>query len=272
MHVLCLLANESSDETGVCLLHCGSSVVEYADALRLLSRREWLQGLWQWLSARRTDLPLLLSTGWPLLPVQDNQLVPLQLLASSPVVAAGGDSWPDGLAAVLQKLGCFVLDTAGFELPLEALLQHCVHRPSGAGVAAAICAALGWGGYAAAGQELSMQQQLAGQAASERLTVDDARILRAFLLHQRWFSGAAAAGAAGDVGQRALLLVAQQLPLYELANKSLMRQASDDEQQRQEVGRHATVALSAGCCLAPAGERVQWNSRWQYSSVQHRGY
>jgi hypothetical protein len=222
--------------------------------LLLLCRREWLQGLWQWLSVRRTDLPLLLSTDWPLLPVQGNQLVPLQPLSSSPVVAPGADSWPDGLAAVLQKLGCFVLDSAGFELPLEVLQQHCVHRPSGAGVAAAICAALGWGGSAAAGQrltELTEQQQLAGQAAGGRLTVDDATILRAFLLHQRWFSSAAAGG---DAGQRALLLVAQQLPLYELANKSLMQQASEVEQQGQEVLRHVTVVLSAGCCLAPAGE------------------
>jgi hypothetical protein len=159
---------------------------------------------------------------------------------------------------VLQKLGCFVLDTAGFELPLDALQQHCVHPPSGAGVAAAICAALGWGGSAAAGQELTAQQQLAWQAAGRSLTLDDARILRAFLLHQRWFSSAAATAAAGgDAGQRALLLMAQQLPLYELANKSLMQQASEGDQQGQEASRHVTVALSAGCCLAPAGERVQ---------------
>jgi hypothetical protein len=168
------------------------------------------------------------------------------------------------LAALLQKLGCFVLDTAGFELPSDALLQHCVHRPSGAGVAAAICASLGWGGSVAAGQELTAQQQLAGQEAGRRLTVSDARILRAFLLQQRWFSSAAAGG---DTGQRALLLVAQRLPLYELANSSLTQQVAGEveaggvQQHGQAEGQEAAiprvaVALSPGCCLAPAGEKL----------------
>lgn len=237
--------------------------------LLLLSlHREWLQGLWQWLSARRTDLPLLLSCGWPLLPVQGGTLVPMQPHASSAVVAAGGDSWPEGLAAVLQKLGCFVLDTVGFELPLEALLQHCVHRPSGAGVAAAVCAAPGWGASVAAGQQLSRQQQLSGEEVAGSLTVDEARILRGFLLQQRWFSGAAGAAAAGgDASMRGLLLVVQQLPLYELANSKSLQQAvpaasarrgleqgQERQQAQQEAVQQGTVALSPGCCLAPAGE------------------
>jgi hypothetical protein len=187
-------------------------------------------------------------------------------LASSAVVDAGADSWPEGLAAVLQKLGCFVLDTAGFELPLEALLQHCVHRPSGTGVAAAICAALGWGGSVAAGQELNRQQELAAEAVADRLTVDDARIMGSLLLQQRWFGGTAGAGS--DAGMRALLLVVKQLPLYELANSKSMQQEAtaagaqqgseqgrEPEHAQQEKVKHSTVALSPGCCLAPAGKR-----------------
>jgi hypothetical protein len=200
--------------------------------------------------------------------VQGGKLVPLQALASSAVVAPGAESWPDGLAGVLQKLGCFVLDMAGFELPLEALLQHCVHRPSGVGVAAAVCAALGWSGNVATGRQLSSQQQQAAERVGGSLGLDDVRILRSFLLQQRWFSGSAGDD---DAGVRALLLVARQLPLFELANLSSKQQAeaataaaiaqqgteegSEAEQVQQVAGmQQHTVALSPGCCLAPAGK------------------
>lgn len=142
----------------------------------LLYCREWLQGLWQWLSTHRTDLPVLVDCGWPILPVKGNKLVPLQPLSSSAVLISSSELWPAGLSEVLTgSLGCHVLDCDSFELPVEQLLQMSVHRSGGAGVAAAVsCSGV-----------LEDTRQL-------QLSAAEARLISGFLLQEKWFATAAA--------------------------------------------------------------------------------
>lgn len=212
--------------------------------------REWLQSLWQWLGAGRHSLQPLAASGWPLLPIAGSQLVPLQPLARSAVVLPGADAWQPGLSEVLGKLGVHVLDSEGFELPLEMLRGNHLHSASGTGVAAALAAALGLSHQA-------QQQQQQSEHLLEtvgRLTAAERRLLRSFLLQPTWF---AAGTAAAPIAQ--LRAVARQLPLFELAN------SAPQQQQQQAVGAEdaATpaapgfepvfVSVEGNCCLAPAG-------------------
>jgi hypothetical protein len=209
-------------------------------------RREWLQALWTWLAAHRQDLRLLLSCGWPLLPVLGGQLVPLLPLQQSPVVLPGSDSWPAGLAEVLTALGVYVLDAASFELPLEVLSSHSVHTSSGLGVAAAIRAALG--------RHQPPTAAAAAEAAAAKLSAADRRLLRAFLLQRTWFGSAAA----GTPVHQQLVWVAKLLPFYELANPGCLKQPAavgdGAPAALPSPAGPAFVALTPSSCLAPAGE------------------
>ena len=84
------------------------------------------------------------------------------------------------------------------------------------------------------------QQQ---QELAEKLSAADARLLRSFLLQQRWFSGRD-----GDEGMPQLLMVAKRLPLYELANTSsytLPGQAMHGQQQQPDPG----LRQQSGCTV-----------------------
>lgn len=214
--------------------------------------REWLQSLWQWLGAGRHSLQPLAASGWPLLPVAGSQLVPLQPLPRSAVVLPSADAWQPGLSEVLGKLGVHVLDSEGFELPLEMLRGHHLHSASGTGVAAALAAALGLSHQAQRQQQQQQQSEHLLDTVG-RLTAAERRLLRSFLLQPTWF---AAGTAAAPTAQ--LRAVARQLPLFELAN-------SAPQQQQQAVGAEDAampaapgvepvfVSLEGNCCLAPAG-------------------
>ena len=106
--------------------------------------REWIQALWQWLGTRAQHLHLLTTCPYPLLPVKRGQLVKVNPLSTSAVVAPEPD-WPQGLGELLQQLGCHLLDVESFELPLGELLGKYVHRGDGMGVVAALTVALGGG-------------------------------------------------------------------------------------------------------------------------------
>lgn len=199
---------------------------------------EWLQALWQWLATRRTELRALQGCGWPVLPVLHGRLVELRQLPESPVVAHGGDGWPPGLERVLGMLGVTVLDSESFELPLDALLQNCVHRPGAPGVAAAACAALGLHATADASSSSS-----SNTIPMPQLSLADARLLRAFLLRAHWFDAAKP----GSSEHSSLLLLARRLPMYERANTT--RAAPD-------ASAAALVPLEPDCALAPAGAEL----------------
>jgi hypothetical protein len=192
----------------------------------------------------------VVGCGWPLLPVEGGQLVPLLPLERSPVVLPGGDSWPAGLSDVLTKLGVWVLDSGSFELPVEVLSSHCAHKPSGMGVAAAMCSAFGW----SPPQQQQQQQQLASERqrdhahpAAGKLSAAETHLLRRFMLQRTWFESAAA----GTAAQQQLVAVAQQLPLYQVANPGV-------QQQAESAAMVAAAAASPGSDRAPAAAAAAW--------------
>lgn len=219
--------------------------------------REWLQSLWQWLAANRHSLQPLMDAAWPLLPVLGSQLVPLQALGQSAVVLPGADAWSSGLAEVLRKLGVHVLDTAGFELPVEMLRGHCVHSASGTGVAAALAAALK---LSSQGQAQGQGQQQLVQAAdvAGSLTPGERQLLRSFLLQPTWYAGAATASPVVQLRK-----VARKLPLYSVANSCQPRgewgaAAADAHVGSADGVETVFVTLEGSCCLAPAGMHGVW--------------
>jgi hypothetical protein len=200
-----------------------------------------------------------MDAGWPLLPVLGSQLVPLQALGQSAVVLPGADAWPAGLAEVLGKLSVHVLDTAGFELPVEMLKGHCVHSASGTGVAAALAAALK---LSSQGQgQVQGQQQLAqAPDAAGGLTAVERQLLRCFLLQPTWYAGAATASPVVQLRK-----VARQLPLYAVANScqpggEWSAAAADAEAGAADGAEPVFVTLEGSCFLAPAGMHDAWGA------------
>ncbi len=230
---------------------------------------EWLQALWQWLAAgpRRPDWPLLARSGWPVLPAADGALVPLAPEPSRCSTVLPGADWPSALQPVLQKLGVSVLDTAAYELPVDALLAGgYVRSGCGGGVALALQAALGPSDY----------ERMEELAPAER------RLLRSYLVQPIWFQqrgggngrggAAAAAGASNNASAAAdpstLAAILRQLPIYELANDGSFSAASaaaaggDDDADggSSSDGGAGTeqppaffVPLQPGCEIAPHG-------------------
>jgi hypothetical protein len=266
------------------------------DALtpNLFMLREWVQALWQWLAqpAHRPDWPVVARSGWPVLPTAGGRLVPLAPDPSSAAAVLPGGDWPEGLQAVLVRLGVAVVDTASFELPVDALVSAGLAHPgSGAGVALALAAALGGGRHL----ETRTVEEL---GAAER------RLLRSYLLQPVWFQarggvgGSAACGDAAAAAVAALAGIVRQLPLFELANDGsfLAGPAADDEQsqdeQQAETSNHGDgvpreqgsadaggsanfVPLQEGCALAPQGgcfvgfERMGQKGSTRWGAVPH---
>lgn len=233
--------------------------------------REWIQGLWQWLTPRKEHLPLISTSGWPLLPLEGGLLTPLRPLSSSTVVLRPPD-WPQELPPLFRKLGLHLLDTSSFELPEDDLLRQYVHPGDGRGVIAALGVAL---------PPLSRQRSRGGNTSSnlggdvsfdmsgiEGLTSAEKELLREYLLQGQWLN---AAFPATGMSLRCMVQLLRQLPLYQLASSAwtVAHQTHDDDshlqQQQQEDGADSAtasatasavmlVSLTADSCIAPEGE------------------
>ncbi len=217
--------------------------------LPLPARREWLQGLWSWLSAppRHSGLHALASSQWPLLPITQRRLAPLHLPGAPSAALLPGEDWPEGLADVLQRLGALVVDAEVFELPLAALSagDH-VHAADGVGVAGALSAALGPGrvptrAAAAGGPSVAAAgSTAAAAAAAAALSASEREVLASFLMQERWFRSGTGAGT--GAGQAALLEVLQVLPLHEVASSAWARRQRQQQRQQQQQLRQAPEA------------------------------
>ncbi len=135
------------------------------------------------------------------------------------------EEWPSGLEGVLGELGCLVVDTAAFELPVGVLVAGgYVQKGDGKGLLAALRAALSGSGNR--GSSSGSGRVTADSSSSSIvdgpgavldvrpfgwLSAAQRRLLRAYLLQERWFAGQGAAV------QQPVVRTLQQLPLYEVA-------------------------------------------------------
>lgn len=169
----------------------------------------WVQVLWRWLQPH-AKYRLNLFMGLPIVPVAGAKLAALQPLASSTVIAPSAD-WPPGLQPLLQQLGCEVLDSHPERFALPPLPDY-AHAASGLGMLGALGAALR---LPAGGAALNRSSQpdagrLAGCSAADK------RLLRRYLLQQRWFAAALQTPGAAEM-QAAALGLLRQLPIFESA-------------------------------------------------------
>jgi hypothetical protein len=171
------------------------------------------------------------------------------------VVLPGADAWPAGLSEALGKLGVHVLDTSGFELPLELLRGLCVHSTTGTGVAAALAAVMKQQGLLQGQQQQQQQGQVQQRQPQQpvdvasKLDASQRRLLRSFLLQRTWFAGTV------NAAMGRLHAVARELAMYELANSSWQQEQDSSEGEGQAAAEvePVFVNLEGNCSLAPAG-------------------
>ncbi|KAL7096896.1 hypothetical protein ACP275_10G109500 [Erythranthe tilingii] len=127
---------------------------------------EWMKLLWSYLRSSCEDLSLFCN--WPILPVENNQLI--QLVENSNVVIDGG--WSENMLALLQRAGCLILRR---DISIEhAQLKLFVQPSTAIGVLNALLAVTG---------KVDDIEVLFGDATDGGL-----HELRSFILQMKWFS------------------------------------------------------------------------------------
>lgn len=127
---------------------------------------EWIKLLWSYLRSSCEDLSLF--SNWPILPVENNNLV--HLVENSNVIRDGG--WSENMSALLQRAGCLILRR---DVSIEHTQLKLYVQPSTAiGILNALLAVTG---------KADDVEELFGDAMDGGLNE-----LRSFILQLKWFS------------------------------------------------------------------------------------
>ncbi|KAL3502258.1 hypothetical protein ACH5RR_036707 [Cinchona calisaya] len=126
----------------------------------------WMGHLWSYLKSHCDDLSLF--SKWPILPVENNNL--LQLVKNSNVIKDGG--WSENMCTLLIRVGCLILRR---DLLIEhAELKQYVQSPTAMGILNALLAVAG---------DPDNVEALFGGALEGEL-----HELRSYILQSKWFS------------------------------------------------------------------------------------